>query len=142
MHEETAMSAETLDEEYVEAYPGPEETEEVFPGGPTWADVAEWKSKYGEVYHVVINGQDYIFRPLTRLEYKNIMRSRENDPYFREEKTCEVCVLWPKDFKGAVLASAPAGVPTILAEHIMERSGFTLEAAARPLDPTTFLNTQ
>lgn len=142
MHEQADLNQDIMEQDDQENYPGPEETEEVFPGGPTWADVAEWKSKYGEIYHVSINGQDYIFRPLTRLEYKNIMRARENDPYYREEKACETCVLWPKDFRGAVLANAPAGVPTILAEHIMERSGFTPDTAAKPLDPSMFLNTQ
>jgi len=139
MHEEYVMDAQDgLADEYEEAIPGPEETDEVFPGGPTWADVAEWKSQYGEIYSLSISGQTYIFRLLTRMEYKNIMRARQNDPYFREEKVCETCVLWPKDFRGAVLASAPAGVPTILADQIMEKSGFVPDTEAKPLDPKPF----
>lgn len=139
MHEEYVMDAQDgLEDEYEEAIPGPEETDEVFPGGPTWADVAEWKSQYGEIYSLSISGQTYIFRLLTRMEYKNIMRARQNDPYFREEKVCETCVLWPKDFRGAVLASAPAGVPTILADQIMEKSGFVPDTEAKLLDPKLF----
>lgn len=142
MHEVNPMDQVMDAGEIEEAYPGPDDSEEVFPGGPTWGDVAEWKATYGEIYHVAINEENYIFRLLTRQEYKNIMRARESDPYYREEKACELCVLWPKDFRGAVLANAPAGVPTILAEHIMERSGFTADTAATPLDPKMFSGTR
>lgn len=140
LHEQAAQEAEDMmmEQEYEEMVPGPESDEEVFPGGPTWAQVEEWRRQYGDIYSVELAGETYIFRLLRRIEYKDIMRQRQQDAFWREEKTVELCVLWPPNFRGAAISGGKAGVPTLLAEQIMDKSGFALDGEAVPLDPKNF----
>ena len=108
--------------------------EGIFPGGPTQSQVDEWKSKFKDGIFMTEVGQDvFVWRPITRLEYKNIMKIKGADAMFREEKICETCILWPTDYSFTQMKTGKAGVPSILVDQIMEKSGFLAEGEAQQL---------
>lgn len=114
----------------------PKEDQPIFPGGPLASQVASWKRQFGitdakgelvqegEVYVSNIGESYYVWRPLTRYEYKEIVNMPNTDPLQREEIICETCVLWPEGYNYETMARDKAGVPALLAEQIMQASGF------------------
>lgn len=107
--------------------------EYLFEGGPTFADVEEWKELYRSIYVTEFDGLTFIWRTLTRPEYKNILNGKDGDAFTREELICQVCTLWPKDFDFKA-KDAPAGVATLLAEQIMDNSGFMSKGGPKKLE--------
>ncbi|AOQ24714.1 hypothetical protein MTAT_20590 [Moorella thermoacetica] len=89
-----------------------------------------WKEEYGEVYVTEIGDETFYWRTITRPEYKEIVNNDKLTVFEREEVICEKCVLFPEqyDFK-----HCRAGVPTLLAEEIMDFSGFALRKAPKKL---------
>jgi hypothetical protein len=106
----------------------PDMDEEVFPGGPPRGLVEMWKAQFGEIYSSPFGDDVFIWRTMKRTEYKEVLRIQapKGDTMFREEKICEKCVLWPIGYSHMVMALGKAGVPTLLAEQIMDKSGFTI----------------
>lgn len=100
----------------------------VFENGPTVTKLAEWKSMYGDVYSSSIDGTVYIWKPINRKEYKDLVKNKDADAFYKEERLCEKCVLWPADYNFMAMAMESAGVPSTLAEQIMEKSGFIADA--------------
>jgi|LFRM01.1.fsa_nt_gb hypothetical protein len=98
--------------------------EEIFPGGPTRKMVEEWKAHYGDIYSTTFDEEVFIWRTLNRTEYKEILKIRNADGMYREERICEKCVLWPIGYSHLQMASGKAGIPSLLAEQIMDKSGF------------------
>lgn len=103
--------------------------QQLFPGGPMISEIESWKKQYGDIW-VVDDLPDteipaYIYRDLNRYEYKSIMATPNTDPLMREEMICEQCVLYPYEYSYGIMSNHKAGIPTILAGHIMETSGFT-----------------
>jgi hypothetical protein len=116
-----ATKKETVKEEEVQA-----QEEVLFPGGPTLKQVDEWKDKFGQVYMTEVDEDDaFIWRVLNRKEFKDIMKLDNADAMYREERVCEKCIIWPEGYTFVTMGDGKAGVPTILAEQIMEKSGFT-----------------
>lgn len=102
-----------------------EEGEYLFPGGPTLKQIDDWKEKYGQIYMTEVDDEEvFIWRVLTRKEFKEIMGLENSDALYREERVCEKCILWPEGYTFDKISDGKAGVPTILAEQVMERSGF------------------
>lgn len=107
--------------------------EPICEGGPTRGMVEEWKKKHGEVYQVAVGDEIFVFRVLTRNEYKDIVRIPKADNFFKEEKIVTTCLLWPLNYQHSSMIFCKAGIPTILADHIMEKSGFTITAEPEKL---------
>lgn len=101
-------------------------TEEVFEGGPTRNKVENWKQKFNsDVYMVEFEEQAFIFRSLSRVEYKNILNVEGNSSeWSNEERVCETCILWPENYGHNELVNDKAGIASRLSEFIMEKSGF------------------
>ena len=96
----------------------------IYAGGPLQSQVDEWKGAYGQVYLTEVDDDDtFIWRVLNRKEFKEVMKV-ESDAMYREERVCELCILWPEDYTFDSISDGKAGVPTILSEQIMEKSGF------------------
>ena len=95
---------------------------ELFEGGPKISQINKWKEEYGEVFATSIDLEMFIWRPLTRKDYKELI-TNGGSLYDREERYCSKCVLWPEnyDFKDEHIK---AGLPTSLAEQILLKSGF------------------
>jgi hypothetical protein len=105
----------------------------IFPGGPYLSQVQSWKKQFGEIYIAEINDELYIFRPLNRYEYKQIMATPNLDPLQREEIIVEICTLYPTAFTFEEMSSGKAGIPAVLAEQILEKSGFNRNVSVRAL---------
>lgn len=108
----------------------------IFEGGPTYDQVEEWKSRFdGEIYMSEFNGVVYIWRPIRRKEYRDIQRiehaSSQDFEYYLEEQICNTCVLWPEDYSSHKMTFGKAGIPTMLSQLIMERSGFLRPATVK-----------
>jgi hypothetical protein len=103
--------------------------EPIFPGGPARSEVNAWKKQFEQDGHSVHlsdlgDNEIFIWRTLSRTEYREIMALPNTDPLQREEIICEVCVLFPANYNFSSMASRKAGIPAVLAEQIMHESGF------------------
>jgi hypothetical protein len=109
----------------------------IFPGGPLQSQLDEWKARYhGEVYSSTFGdfGEEvYIWRVLWRGEYKEVMKLANADAFFREERICDKCVLWPLGYSAQPKSTGKAGTPSVLAEQILAQSGFNPTAAPQRL---------
>ena len=108
-------------------------SEELWEGGPTVGQALEWKGEFGRLFITSLDYDDHIlWRPLLRSEYKEHVRqiermtssgqvSQMEAKLLNEEMLAETCMLWPRYDKSV---DNLAGVPAIIAEEIMEASGF------------------
>ncbi|HLO11242.1 MAG TPA: hypothetical protein VK190_03175 [Pseudoneobacillus sp.] len=81
----------------------------------------EYKDKYEYVYLIEINEEEFIFREVTRKEFKKLGQYFP-DPYDREEELCKMCVIEPEEYN---FHDCNAGIPFTLAEKILYESGFS-----------------
>ena len=106
-------------------------SEPVFEGGPTRNQVENWKQEYGDIYMTEFDSETYIWRTLSRIEYKNIMNAEgNNSEWFSEEQVAQFCVLWPENYGGQQMTDGKAGIPSVLSDQIMAKSGFVAKANA------------
>ena len=115
--------------------------EEIFEGGPKQSKVENWKQEFGSVYRIDFEDDTFIFRTLSRLEYKQLVNNIEGDEqgnqeelsWFREEQLCNKCILWPKDYGQDDMSNGKAGIPTVVSEYIMSKSGFNSKGGPQKL---------
>jgi hypothetical protein len=104
------------------------EEELVFEDGPTKKQVEEWKKEYGDIYFTPFEEDIYIWKTLQRNEYREIIAQKDVSAMDREEVFVEKCVLFPEGFTKEKMTNGKAGVPSILAEMIMDKSGFVAQS--------------
>lgn len=97
--------------------------------GPTRGEVENWKKQYGSIYMTPFDDEIYVWRTLQRPEYREIIRDTALTALDREEKFTEKCVLYPYGFSLEKIKESRAGIPSLLAEMIMEKSGFVSQSA-------------
>ncbi len=113
---------------------GEDGTELAFLDGPTKDQVEDWRSRYKDVYLTDFEeGEVIVWRSLLRKEYKEIMKIPNADNYYKEERICERVVLWPENYGHLIMAQGKAGIPTLIAELVMEKSGFQARTGAMRL---------
>lgn len=113
---------------------GPNGEELLFPNGPSVSQVEEWKSQYSdEVYLTEFEEDIFLWRPITRKEYKGVMKIQNADSFYKEERICEAVVLYPAGYNFMAMTAGKAGIPTLLAELVMEKSGFQAKTGAMKL---------
>lgn len=112
------------------------DNELIWPGGPTAGQIKVWKKEYGDVYVTSITYDKHIaWRTLNRLEYKNLMKkmaqlvqagqlSDAEASLWNEEAIAEICILYPS-FDKQSLVSEMAGLPSLIAQEVLEASGFS-----------------
>ena len=95
--------------------------------------ITAWKAEHGKIYKSIIDGTDYIWRKLKRKEYVALMAdsSEESaDPemkvYDRQETITKLVVLYPENIEELIVENA--GLATIIADEVIARSGFNIEA--------------
>lgn len=101
----------------------------VMANGPTREEVEGWKARYKDVFFVPYSGKVYVFRALRRPEYREIIRDQTLTALDREEHFTERCVLYPYNFSIEAISQGDAGVPSLLSEMIMDKSGFVAQSA-------------
>lgn len=107
----------------------------LFDGGPLVGQVVEWKKQHGAVYVTSFDfDQHYVWRPITRFEYRRLVKLLEQTVASgsitqaeanmnNEEAICELCILWPKIARPE-MAGEMAGVASIISQEVMEASAF------------------
>lgn len=92
--------------------------------GPTLLDVRNWKQRYGRIYisQILDNNDIYVWRTITRQEFRAIVNKKIADDYLRQEAILEQVLLYPK--VPTVMYDRPAGVMPSLEVQIMFQSGF------------------
>lgn len=109
--------------------------EEIWDGGPTAGMIKVWKAKYGEVYVTSISFDKHVvWRTLNRIEYKQLVKKMEQliqsgqlssaeANMWNEEAITELCILYPS-FDKESLTKEMAGLPSLIAQEVLEASGF------------------
>lgn len=113
--------------------------DELWEGGPTYGHLKAWKEQYGEdnIFVSLINpdfNQYCVWRTLNRHEYRELMKQMEaavtsgqvsdsEAAFNNEEALTETCVLYPP-YNRHDRVHTNAGFPRIMANDIMEQSGF------------------
>ncbi len=92
--------------------------------------IAEWKQIYEELYHVSILEQDFIFRPIGREEYKEVILMDLDLGQFQEH-ICERTMIYPNDYD---FSNGIAGVAVVLSDAILDASGLHLNQAEEILN--------
>lgn len=107
----------------------------VFPGGPTHNELEKWKSQFNNEIFMSEFDEDefFIWRPIRRKEYKDISKIQNADQFYKEERICEKCVLFPKNYSYMSMTNGKAGIPSMLADLILEKSGFSVKTGAMRL---------
>ena len=93
--------------------------------GPSQEEIDEWKTKFGDIYSVGLGQDKYIYRPMRRFEYKNILQLSQNQDNrtFVEEKVAQMCVIWPV-IDPTKMSTLKAGTISTLVELVMAASNF------------------
>lgn len=92
--------------------------------------IIEWKKKYGNVFICKIDGNVFVFRALTRKEFKETMNNEKLTDQEKEEEFCRIATLYPEDFD---FENCNAGIPTSLADAILDHSLFKLNGRAKTI---------
>lgn len=104
-------------------------------GGPLKSDIAIWKKQYthdgGGVYTIdnLVEGVVFVYRTITRLEYKEIMAVPNSDALQREERIVNKCLLYPT-INFETMALTAGGLIGTIAQKILESSKFFVECTA------------
>lgn len=93
--------------------------------GPSQEEINEWKNKFGEIYSAKFEQDQYIYRPIRRFEYKQVLQLGQdpNNRAFVEEKVSQMCVIWPK-IEATEMSKLKAGTISTLVDLIMAASNF------------------
>lgn len=97
-------------------------------GGPTQDQINEWKATHGEVYVATFSATEkYVYRPLKRFEYKQILGvGQQDNKSFAEEKVAQMCIVWPP-VDPAKIATFKAGTISTIVDLIMTISNFGIQ---------------
>jgi hypothetical protein len=106
----------------------------LFPGGPSMTEFMAWQKEYPDMFVVddLPDGNIYIYRTITRYEYKVLQSLPNTDPLQREELIIDKCLLYPI-ITYEDMSNAMAGIISTLAQHILGSSGFVKNPVPRKL---------
>lgn len=82
----------------------------------------KWREEYHAIYVSEVNDIEFIWRGLSRAEYKKAMEWYPDD-YDRAEFVCRLCILEPQVDDWSI--EIPAGIPETITQHILTESGFS-----------------
>ncbi|WDI05123.1 hypothetical protein PUW25_25280 (plasmid) [Paenibacillus urinalis] len=126
--EETGAAAKEEVKKVQEEYTEEELNIPVFEGGPTRRIVEEWKKEHKRIYFTPFSDGVYIWRTLTRPEYRNIIENKDLNTMDREDHMTSTCLLHPRMTLEEVRSDS-AGRPSVLSEMIMSQSAFVAQSA-------------
>lgn len=76
-------------------------------------------AQYGTIFLASIDGMNFIYKPLSRKDYKAIVENTELSIIEKEDEVCAATILWPEDIDWD---EVEAGIPTKLYEEILTNS--------------------
>ncbi|MNQ63141.1 hypothetical protein D3C85_775120 [compost metagenome] len=107
---------------------------QAWPGGPLQSEILAWKKQFGRIYKTnTPDGDSFVWRALNRFEYKQIMSTPNTNELLREEMIAETCVLFPYNYCYEDMVNQAGGIPSMLAEQIMQKSAFTRKVTVETL---------
>lgn len=80
--------------------------------------VNDLQDEYGTIYWNTLDDQIFIYRPLGRLEYKQLLVSEVSE-LEKEDVICKACLLYPENYN---FDNCLAGIPTELSKLILKNS--------------------
>lgn len=83
------------------------------------------KQKYPHIFGYEIKGEYFIFRPLTRYEFEQIVMNPNVSKDVASETICELCTIYPENYNFEECKFA--GIPENLSNEIIEKSGWDNE---------------
>lgn len=91
--------------------------------------VQKLKNKYGAIYQIEIADQRFIFKPLSRKEYKEVMalKTDEDDDSIlmkRENLVAKYSIVYPSAKETEILLERYAGIAEVICDECMKVSGF------------------
>lgn len=99
---------------------------------PSDQRIEEWKNRHGDIYMIALDElEHFVFRPLSRHEYKQLLTAVQNEQLFMEQ-VVQKCTLWPTITPEWLTAGKGGTVPT-LHGVIMESSNFLAPEIAMTL---------
>jgi hypothetical protein len=100
---------------------------------PSDADIQAFKDRFGDNIYMIALDEDemYVWRPLTRHEYKALLQNVQHEQVFMEQ-IVQKCVLWPTVTPEWVAGGKGGTIPT-LHSVIMEGSNFLAPEVAMSL---------
>lgn len=76
-------------------------------------------AQYGTIFFANIDNNFFIYKPLSRKDYKAIVESNELTNIEKEDEVCAMTILWPEDIDWDDIE---AGIPSKLYEEILKNS--------------------
>lgn len=81
--------------------------------------IKSFLDKYGNIFFSEIDGQIFIYKPLGRKAYKDIVNNQNISDLDKEDLICEETIIWPEDYDAD---DYDAGIPSKLYEEILVNS--------------------
>lgn len=78
--------------------------------------------EHGNIFFAELNNEIYIYKPLNRKAYKQLVANPNLNQIEKEDEVCKECVLWPQEFDPD---ECEAGMPSELYAQIMTNSFLT-----------------
>ena len=97
------------------------------PSEPSNEMLESWFKKYGALFRIEILDKWYLFRYLTRREFKFLLMIE--DEGVRQDELCETVVLWPPNF--SILPTDKAGISESISKEVLKVSGFGTDVDQR-----------
>ena len=76
-------------------------------------------AQYGTIFFANIDNNFFIYKPLSRKDYKAIVENNELTNIEKEDEVCAMTILWPEDIDWDDIE---AGIPSKLYEEILKNS--------------------
>ena len=91
--------------------------------------VQKLKKQYGAIYQIEIADQRFIFKPLSRKEYKEVMSLKTDEDedsilMKRENLVAKYSIVYPSAKETEVLLERYAGIAEVICDECMKVSGF------------------
>ena len=87
-------------------------------------DIVLWKRKYGSIFYIKINDNEYIYRPLTKGEFSDMLSLSEKIDIGYDDIVLELCLLYPHR-NSYLLDTRLAGEVDHVINCINQSSGFS-----------------
>lgn len=122
------------EEEYDSRKMDPEE--EVWPDGPKFGQINEWKDKFGDIYVTSVTPTEHVvWRTMSRFEYRRLIQNTEQAlatgqtsqaiaNLDNEDAIAELCILYPP-YSRTKATGMLGGIASTISQQVMEASGFS-----------------